>query len=114
MSIGGIEGIPGVGGFTPFVPPTVPATPSAPAVGGAPSVGGVGRAGGPDFGELVLDGLDRPTASFLFGAPDDLRAAIEQAVGSGVQPDTADSAPTTTAPGTTAPGAPSVPNREGG
>lgn len=63
---------------------------------------------------LVLDGLDRPTASFLFGAPDDLRAAIEQAVGSGVQPDTADSATTTTAPGTTAPGAPSVPNREGG
>ena len=59
MSIGGIEGIPGVGGFTPFVPPMVPATPSAPAVGGAPSVGGVGRAGGPDFGELVLDGLDR-------------------------------------------------------
>ncbi|CAM3839133.1 flagellar hook-basal body complex protein FliE [Nocardioides marinus] len=56
MSIGGIEGLAGVGGFTPFAPPTVPA---APAVGGAPSVGGAGKAAGPDFGELVLDGLDR-------------------------------------------------------
>ena len=59
MSIGGIEGLGALGGFTPFVPPTVPATPS---VGGAPSIGGaggVGSAGGPDFGELVLDGLDR-------------------------------------------------------
>ena len=59
MSIGGIEGI---GGFTPFSPPTIPtapSTPSTPAVGGAPSVGGAGKAAGPDFGELVLDGLDR-------------------------------------------------------
>ena len=56
MSIGGIESL---GGFTPFVPPTIPTTPPTPSVGGAPSIGGVGKGGGPDFGELVLDGLDR-------------------------------------------------------
>lgn len=56
MSIGGIESL---GGFTPFAPPTIPTTPPTPSVGGAPSIGGVGKAGGPDFGELVLDGLDR-------------------------------------------------------
>lgn len=61
MSIGGIEGF---SGFTPYVPPTIPAAPAVPTgtpeVGAAGGVGGtVGRATGPDFGELVLDGLDR-------------------------------------------------------
>jgi len=63
MSISGIEGM---SGFTPYVPPTVPsAPPSAPEIGGlggaggAGGIGGAGRSSGPDFGELVLDGLDR-------------------------------------------------------
>lgn len=63
MSVSGIEGM---SGFTPYVPPTVPsAPPSAPEIGGlggaggAGGVGGAGRSSGPDFGELVLDGLDR-------------------------------------------------------
>ena len=60
MSVSGIEGL---GGFTPYVPPTVPSAPPAtPEIGGAGGIGGMGGAGrstGPDFGELVLDGLDR-------------------------------------------------------
>lgn len=48
MSIGGIESLAGVGGFTPLVPPTA-------------TSGSAGTAGpsGPSFGNLVLDGLDR-------------------------------------------------------
>ena len=60
MSVSGIEGM---SGFTPYVPPTVPAgPPAAPEIGGIGGMGGVsgaGRSAGPDFGELVLDGLDR-------------------------------------------------------
>lgn len=60
MSVSGIEGM---SGFTPYVPPTIPATPPAApevgAIGGVGGTGGAGRASGPDFGELVLDGLDR-------------------------------------------------------
>lgn len=60
MSVSGIEGM---SGFTPYVPPTVPsAPPSTPEIGGlggAGGIGGAGRSSGPDFGELVLDGLDR-------------------------------------------------------
>lgn len=65
MSIGGIEGLPGlgsgVGGFQPLAPPTVPSSgaPSIGGVGGVGGIGGAGRTSGPDFGELVLDGLDR-------------------------------------------------------
>ena len=87
MSIGGIEGIPGVGGFTPFAPPTVPATPSAPAVGDAPSVGGVGRAGGPDFGELVLDGLGLPGLAALGYLPPDALGECRRVAGSAPQDD---------------------------
>lgn len=57
MSVSGIEGI---SGFTPYLAPQVPATPpTGPA--GAPGVAGVSapRSTGPDFGDLVLDGLDR-------------------------------------------------------
>lgn len=54
MSVNGIEGL-GGGGFTPYVAPQVgpsgPAAPTAP----PPSTGGPGT----DFGDLVLDGLDR-------------------------------------------------------
>ncbi len=60
MSVSGIEGM---SGFTPYVPPTVPSAPaSTPEIGGIGGAGGIGSAGrssGPDFGELVLDGLDR-------------------------------------------------------
>lgn len=57
MSISGIEGV----GFTPFVPQTVP---SAGAAGAAGAAGGPQGPSGPsgvgsDFGDLVLDGLDR-------------------------------------------------------
>lgn len=57
MSVSGIEGM---SGFTPYVPPTVPSAPPAtPEIGGVGGMGGAGRSSGPDFGELVLDGLDR-------------------------------------------------------
>lgn len=61
MSIGGIEGI---SGFTPFTPPTIPTAPTfeAGTGGGTPSIKGPGGAGAskaPDFGGMVLDGLDR-------------------------------------------------------
>jgi len=47
MSVNGIEGL-GVGGaaFQPFSPPSVPTA-------------GAGAASGTEFGEMVLDGLDR-------------------------------------------------------
>lgn len=56
MSVNGIEAV----GFTPYVPPTV-STGAAGATGAAggvatPSVQGTS---GPDFGNLVLDGLDK-------------------------------------------------------
>lgn len=44
MSVSGIEGV----GFTPFTPPQIPTAPSF-------EIG----AGAPDFGGMVLDGLDR-------------------------------------------------------
>jgi flagellar hook-basal body complex protein FliE len=46
MSIGGIEAI---SGFTPLAAPVVPTAPSA----------GTANAKGPDFGNLVLDGIER-------------------------------------------------------
>lgn len=56
MSVPAIEAIEGLGtlagtDFTPYVAPSVPAS-SVTAAGAAP-------AAGPDFGSLVLDGLDR-------------------------------------------------------
>lgn len=50
MSVNGIEAF-GVSGFTPLAPPQAP-SPSGPAVGGSAGAG-------TDFGDLVLDGLDR-------------------------------------------------------
>ena len=60
MSIGGIEGV----GFTPFTPPQVPTAPSFDigSGAGAPSIkgpNGAGVTGAPDFGGMVLDGLER-------------------------------------------------------
>jgi flagellar hook-basal body complex protein FliE len=52
MSMNGIEAIEGAGGFTPYVAPTVPAS-SVTAGGGTAAVGG------PDFGELVLNGIEK-------------------------------------------------------
>lgn len=59
MSVNGIEAV----GFTPYVPPTL-STGAAGSVGSAgslstPSTQGVQSTSGPDFGNLVLDGLDR-------------------------------------------------------
>lgn len=51
MSVSGIEGL-GAAGFTPLTPPVASATAAAPA---SPAT----RAQGVDFGDLVLDGLDR-------------------------------------------------------
>ena len=50
MSIGGIEAI---SGFTPLATPVV----AAPAPTAAPSA--AAKASGPDFGSMVLDGIDR-------------------------------------------------------
>lgn len=57
MSVSGIEGLAGAAGFTPYVAPQVPTAPAA----GTSGVSGVSasRSSGPDFGDLVLDGLDR-------------------------------------------------------
>ena len=59
MSVNGIEAV----GFTPYVPPTLStgAAGGAAGVGGVttPSVSGVQSTSGPEFGNLVLDGLDR-------------------------------------------------------
>lgn len=59
MSVNGIEAV----GFTPYVPPTL-STGAAGSVGSAGSIGtpstqGVQSTSGPEFGNLVLDGLDR-------------------------------------------------------
>lgn len=61
MSIGGIEGIGGLGGFQPLQPPKVPTLPNREvgAGGGVPSIQGPSKPAGPDFGGMVLDGLDR-------------------------------------------------------
>lgn len=64
MSVSGIEGIGGLGGFTPLQPPKLPSLPNLEvgAGGGIPSLQGPSRpgaAGAPDFGGMVLDGLDR-------------------------------------------------------
>jgi flagellar hook-basal body complex protein FliE len=53
MSVPGIEALEGVGGFTPIVAPTVPASSVTAGTGSAKA------AAGPDFGNLVLDGLDK-------------------------------------------------------
>lgn len=45
MSVSGVEGV----GFTPYVAPTV----------SSPAPAATSRAGGQEFGNLVLDGLDR-------------------------------------------------------
>ena len=60
MSVNGIEAV----GFTPYVPPTVgtAATAATGATGAAGAAAGTQAAGstsGPDFGHLVLDGLNR-------------------------------------------------------
>jgi flagellar hook-basal body complex protein FliE len=52
MSVPGIEALEGVGGFTPYVAPTVPTSSVTAGTGTA-------EAAGPDFGNLVLDGLDK-------------------------------------------------------
>ena len=61
MSISGIEGIGGLGGFQPLQPPKVPTLPNLEVGpgGGVPSIQGPSKPGGPDFGGMVLDGLDR-------------------------------------------------------
>lgn len=59
MSINGIEAV----GFTPYLPPTITTGAASGAAGtaaaGTPSVQGVQSTSGPDFGNLVLDGLER-------------------------------------------------------
>jgi flagellar hook-basal body complex protein FliE len=56
MSVSGIEAI---GGFTPFVPQTAEATTGLGSVAGAARPSAPQAADGPDFGNLVLDGLER-------------------------------------------------------
>jgi flagellar hook-basal body complex protein FliE len=53
MSVNGIEAI--QGGFTPYVAPTVP---TSSVTAGTGSAGATQAAAGPDFGELVTQGLD--------------------------------------------------------
>ncbi|MBZ5735178.1 flagellar hook-basal body complex protein FliE [Nocardioides sp. TRM66260-LWL] len=58
MSVNGIEAV----GFTPMVPTQVaaPATgPSAPTAPTGPNAPGAPKVEGPDFGQLVADGLQR-------------------------------------------------------
>ena len=62
MSIGGIEAIGGVGGFTPMVPPTLQAGAASPAAGvgwvtGVGSTTGVEGAAGADFSQILSQGL---------------------------------------------------------
>ena len=52
MSISGIESI---GGFTPYVAPTLPTTGSSSVV----SSSGTAKTSGAAFGDMVLDGLDK-------------------------------------------------------
>lgn len=59
MSVNGIEAV----GFTPYVPPAI-STGAAGGVSGvaspaSPTTQGVQSSSGPEFGNLVLDGLDR-------------------------------------------------------
>jgi flagellar hook-basal body complex protein FliE len=55
MSVSGIE----AAGFTPYVAPKVDVASSLGGPGGATGPSLTERAGGVDFGNLVLDGLDR-------------------------------------------------------
>jgi flagellar hook-basal body complex protein FliE len=51
MSVSGVEGL----GFTPYVAPQLPTTTSTPLSTGTGDVSGAGK----EFGNLVLDGIDR-------------------------------------------------------
>lgn len=53
MSVPGIEALEGAGGFTPYVAPTVPASSVTAGTGSAAA------ASGPDFGNLVTQGLEK-------------------------------------------------------
>jgi flagellar hook-basal body complex protein FliE len=55
VSVSGIEGA----GFTPYVAPKVDAASPLGGPGGSIGVAPTERAGGVDFGNLVLDGIDR-------------------------------------------------------
>ena len=55
MSIAGIEA---VGGFTPFVAPTLPTTATAP-LAGTPGVTEAAGVGGTDFANMLSNGIER-------------------------------------------------------